>query len=364
MTPVVRTLGLVLVLCALGGCAAQRAIVSGAPALQGLDAPLELGATPFHPQQALDCGPAALATVLGAAGVEASPEALVREVFTPGLGGSLQLELVAAARARGFVPYVVAPEPDALFAELLAGRPVLVLQNLRLRSWPAWHYAVVIGADPAAERVLLRSGAERRLAEPASRFLRSWNRADRWGLVLLEPGTLPAKPDRGRYFEAVAGLEDTGNHAAAATAWEAALALWPGDAVARFGFATASYLGGDLAAARAGYAALLADQPDHAAAMNNQAHVLAELGCTASARVLALRAVAAAPAGGEIAAAAADTLAALPADAVDGPDCDAREVPRAAPADGSGAVIFPDAVSPMRTYTRPASQVRNPGVIG
>lgn len=355
---------MVLLIGALGGCATQRAVVSGAPSLQGRAAPLELSGTPFHPQEALDCGPAALATVLGAAGVEASPEALLREVFTPGLGGSLQLELVAAARARGFLPYLVAPEPDALFAELLAGRPVLVLQNLRLRSWPAWHYAVVIGADPGRERVILRSGAERRLATPAAGFLRSWDRAARWGLVLLEPGTLPASPDRSRYFEAVAGLEDTGRFAAAAAAWRAALTEWPDDPVARFGFATASYLDGDLAAARAGYAALLADEPGHAAALNNLANVLRDLGCPASARALVRRAVAAAPAGGEIAAAAADTLAGLPADAVDGPDCDAPAAPRAAPADGSGAAIFPDAASTVRPYTRPASQERSSGVIG
>lgn len=352
----IRALGLWLLLCALGGCAAQRAIVSGAPALQGLDTPLELDATPFHPQQALDCGPAALATVLGAAGVAAQPDTLAREVFTPGLGGSLQLELVAAARARGFLPYVVAPEPDALFAELAAGRPVLVLQNLGLRSWPAWHYAVVIGADPVSEQVLLRSGVERRLVMPAGKFLRTWDRADRWGLVLLEPGTLPAQPDRGRYFEAVAGLEDTGNPAAAAAAWEAALVRWPGDTVARFGFATANYLDGKLDAARAAYAALLADQPDHAAALNNQANVLADLGCAASARTLALRAVAAAPAGGEIAAAAADTLAGLPQGVVDGPGCNAPEVPDELPGAGIDAAIFPDAAARPWPYTRQASQ--------
>jgi len=364
VTSVIRVLGLLLVIGALGGCAAQRAIVAGAPALQGLEAPLELSATPFYPQEALDCGPAALATVLGAAGVEAHPGALAREVFTPGLGGSLQLELVAAARARGFLPYVIAPELDALFAELAAGRPVLVLQNLRLRSWPAWHYAVVIGADPAAERIILRSGAERRLVLPAAKFLRSWERADRWGLVLLEPGAQPAQPDRGRYFEAVAGLEDTGRYAAAAVAWAAALALWPADPVARFGFATASYLDGDLAAARAGYAALLADEPYHAAALNNLANVLADLGCKAGARALALRAVAAAPAGGELAAAAADTLAGLPAGAADRPGCEVAAPPAAAPADDGGAAIFPDAASPARPYTRRALQDKPPGTKG
>jgi hypothetical protein len=70
-----------------------------APRRCGADAPIELADTPFFPQEALQCGPAALATVLGAAGVAAHPDALAREVYTPGLGGSLQLELVAAARA-------------------------------------------------------------------------------------------------------------------------------------------------------------------------------------------------------------------------------------------------------------------------
>lgn len=321
MSAALRGLGLLLVIGALGGCAAQRAIVSGAPSLQGRDEPVELVQTPFFPQQDLQCGPAALATALGAAGADTHPDELVREVYTPGLGGSLQLELVAAARARGFVPYVVTREPDALFAELLAGRPVLVLQNLRLRTWPAWHYAVVIGAEPGAEQIILRSGADRRLEMPAARFMRSWDRADRWGLVLLEPGMLPARPDRQRYFEAVTGLEETGRFGAAAAAWEAALLAWPGDPIARFGLGTALYLAGELPAARAAYEALLSVEPDHAGALNNLANLLADLGCRASARHLAKRAVAAAPPGSALAAAAADTLQALPAEGSDLGDC-------------------------------------------
>src|SRR6056297_4278329 len=246
-----------LLACALlvgvGGCAVQRAPLSETPALAGRDAPVELAGTPFYPQEALNCGPAALATLLGAAGRAARPEALAEEVYTPGLGGSLQLELVAAARARGFLPYRVAPDADALAAELLAGRPVLVLQNLRLRSWPAWHYAVLVGADPAADAVVLRSGTERRLSMPAGRFMRTWDRAGRWGLVLLEPGELPARPMRAHYFDAVAGLEETGRHDAAAAAWQAALQHWPDDSVALFGLATAHHLAGRAEAARAGY---------------------------------------------------------------------------------------------------------------
>lgn len=315
--------GLVLLLsaCALGGCATQRASVSGLPSLQGRTEAFELSDTPFYPQSELQCGPAALATVLGAAGVETPPERLVDEVYTPGLGGSLQLELIAAARARGFLPYRILPEPDALVAELLAGRPVLVLQNLKLRSLPAWHYAVVIGVDPAREQWLLRSGTERRHTISARRFARSWDLADRWAVVLLEPGQLPARPDRQRYAEAVVGLEETGRYGPAAAAWGAALELWPEDPVARFGQATAHHLAGDLDRARAGYESLLETAPDHAAALNNLASLMADAGCPATARSLALRAVEAAAAGSEIASAAADTLENLPPDTGDGSGC-------------------------------------------
>jgi tetratricopeptide (TPR) repeat protein len=315
-----RRLGLLL-LVALGGCASQRAVVSEAPAMQGRTIPVELVDIPFFPQEELQCGPAALATVLGAAGVDATPEQLAAEVFTPGLAGSLQLELVAAARSRGLVPYLLPPTPDAIFAELLAGRPVLVLQNLRLRSLPAWHYAVVIGADPRTEQLVLRSGTEERLVLPSGKFLGSWDLADRWGLVLLRPGALPANPDRDRYFEAVAGLEAVGRHAAAARAWEAALRVWPEDDVGLFGFATASHLAGHLPAAYDAYAGLIRRRPDHAAALNNLAHLLAAQGCPRAARVLAERALGAAPAGSVMAGAAEGTLRQLRANAPEGSAC-------------------------------------------
>ena len=69
---------------------------------------------------------AALATVLKHAGANVDADGLVREVYVEGLRGSLQLELLGATRRHGFIPYVLAPEADALVAELAARRPVLV----------------------------------------------------------------------------------------------------------------------------------------------------------------------------------------------------------------------------------------------
>jgi tetratricopeptide (TPR) repeat protein len=303
---------------ALAGCAGQLALDDGGASLP--DARIELASVPFFAQTELQCGPAALATVLGAAGRDAAPDDLAGEVYTPGLGGSLQIELVAAARARGLLPYELEPEPAALMAELAAGRPPLVLQNLRLEAWPAWHYAVLVGVEPEERQVLLRSGTERRKLVGWSSFLRTWRRAGSWALVLLEPGELPARPERRRYFEAVAGLEETGRYEAAARAWQVALTEWHDDPVARYGLATAHHLAGDLDAARAGYEALLLDQPGHAAALNNLADLAAASGCPAAARRLAERARSSTD-NDAIAAAIADTLAGLPPADVDGAGC-------------------------------------------
>ena len=65
---------------------------------------VQLSSVPFYPQEAYQCGPAALAGVLGAAGVAATPSSLAPQVYLPGRQGSLQLELMAASRRAGRIP--------------------------------------------------------------------------------------------------------------------------------------------------------------------------------------------------------------------------------------------------------------------
>src|SRR5574342_247053 len=62
---------------------------------------VELARVPFFAQEAYQCGPAALAMALGAAGKRVTPEELVAEVYLPGREGSLQVEMLAATRRQG-----------------------------------------------------------------------------------------------------------------------------------------------------------------------------------------------------------------------------------------------------------------------
>lgn len=209
----------------LAGCASRGTVPPTAPERS---AP-ELTGTPFFAQDAYQCGPAALATVLGASGAETAPEALVSEVYIPERKGSLQAEMVGAARKRERVPVKLPAGLNAfeVLAEAVgAGHPVLVMQNIGLRILPAWHYAVVIGIDADARQVILRSGTERRLVMPFDAFAKSWAASDTWGVTLHEAGAPPPWAALDDWMQTVAVWSRT-QPEAAAVASEAATRQWP-----------------------------------------------------------------------------------------------------------------------------------------
>lgn len=97
-------------------------------------------------------------------------------------------------------------------------------------------------------------------------------------MVVLAPDELPTAPERSRYFEAIAALEQAGRVEGAAIAWQTALDKWPGDTVALFGLANSRFAMRDYRAAEAAYRDLLEHDPTLIAARNNLALALAEQG--------------------------------------------------------------------------------------
>ncbi|BAZ92888.1 uncharacterized protein FOKN1_0484 [Thiohalobacter thiocyanaticus] len=265
----------------LAGCAGQPSLTER-PGPTPVE--VELAAVPFHPQQAYQCGPAALATVLNSAGVETGPGELTPEVYLPGRHGSLQAELVAAVRRHERLPYQPDPDIEALIRQLQAGHPVLVLQNLGVAALPRWHYAVVVGYSGERDSFILRSGTERRKLVDRDLFLRTWRRAGHWALVVLPPERLPADPDPDRYLQAAADLESTGRIDTARRAYATASRHWPQRPAAWYGLGNTHYLAGEYEAAEAAYRQALELDPDNAAAHNNLARALLAQGCADAAR--------------------------------------------------------------------------------
>lgn len=239
---------------------------------------IELEDTAFFPQKTSQCGPAALATLFKSSGSTVGPDELAPYLYLPGRRGTLQVEIISASRRFGRIPYVIDSEPSALQAELLAGRPILVLQNLGLRLIPVFHYAVVVGIL-ADDQVVLRSGEERRLVMAGGRFAATWRRADSWGMVLLRPGELPANAVLNRYLLEVAAVESAGQLDIARAAYEAALTRWPDQPDALFGLANTLLAQGHSNEAAGIYRKLIEIQPRHTAAINNLAEALSRQGC-------------------------------------------------------------------------------------
>ena len=239
---------------------------------------IELNQAPFFPQERYQCGPAALATLLAMSGVEVRLDDIVDKVYLPGREGSLQLELLAATRNSGRLPYVIDGTMAAIRKELWAGRPVLILQNLGVAAIPRWHYAVVIGIDSGRDEVVLRSGTDRRRVMGLDTFLQTWRRGEYWAMVVLRPDELPASANRERYFAAISALEETGQLDTAEQAWQTAAIYWPDDPVVRFGSANVSLARGEFEAAERKYRAMLHDDESLVAARNNLALALAEQG--------------------------------------------------------------------------------------
>jgi tetratricopeptide (TPR) repeat protein len=267
----------VLVLIFGTGCAGRNDVRLVAP-----DQGVELTATPFFAQEKYQCGPAALAMLLGASGIAVHPDELTPAVYLPGRQGSLQMELAAACRQWGRIACPIPSTLTGLTAEIQSGRPVLVLQNLGFERWPIYHYAVVIGVLPP-DRLVLRSGTRERVEMPAADFNRTWQRAGSWGMIALSPGDLPQTADPVTYMTAVAAFESAGNADSAAAAYQAGLAVWPDNSMILFALANNHLEQNRPARAEALYRTLLAADPDHVAAANNLAEALARQGDLAQA---------------------------------------------------------------------------------
>lgn len=261
-----------LLLVALAGCQSR------APLSAGMPGEAQVPAVPFFPQDDYQCGPAALATVLGSAGVAAAPQALVAEVWLPQRQGSLAMELVAAARARERLVYPVTT-PSALMANLDVGYPVLVLQNLALSFYPRWHFAVVTGYRRDGASVILNT--DTREAEPMrwNRFVRTWQRADQQGWVVLPVGELPPQTRPVLLVQALEELAGTAGAAAAAPYWHATAQRYPDDYLVQFALGNHLWARQQSAAAIEAWRTATVLRPQAFAAWNNLALALAALGC-------------------------------------------------------------------------------------
>jgi len=259
----------------------SRQILADMP--EDLPPAVELSATPFFAQTEHQCGPAALATLLQSHNVDVTPETLSTQMYIPERKGSLQIELAVAARRHGMLPYPLDPALNDLLVELAAGNPVLVMQNLGFGWWPQWHYAVVIGYDIANNELLLRSGTTRRWQTTFAAFVNTWKRADKWGLVIVPVGTIPATASISTYLKTAYAFEETGLYVQALDSYRAATRQWPEDISAWITLGNMEYKAGNNDKAVAALLNASSLSPETVMTWNNLAYALHANGCPAQA---------------------------------------------------------------------------------
>ena len=266
---------------AAGGCVAvkPRAVTPGATAMV-------LEEVPVRRFGVLACGAGSLSAVLNFHGDPVALEALDASLPKGRHGGVVSLDLVLAARRRGFDARLVEGSPRVVVDELLAERPVILMVQVLDGPGGAndlFHYLVLDGVDPARGLVRLQWGDGKPVWTSFEKLEGPW-RKTKHATILVAPGEdgEAGEDERRRFLRYAVALEEAGRGDEAAALYrhlladdgrpdaEAAL-LWTNLGNVESGR-------GRTAEAEAAYREALAHDPEGADALNNLAWLLLEEG--------------------------------------------------------------------------------------
>lgn len=141
---------------------------------------------PFFSDGTDQCGPATLASVLTYWGIPSEPAVLKVEMYRPQLGGTLPIDFLLAAQARGLQTEGSGGTLESLKTELDAHHPVVALLNLGWAVFPQGHYVVITGYDERQQEVYMHSGLARDLFVSYTQFFIYWEKTGRW-MLRLQP---------------------------------------------------------------------------------------------------------------------------------------------------------------------------------
>jgi tetratricopeptide (TPR) repeat protein len=221
------------------------------------------------------CGPGSLALVLSAHGEPHSPGDL--EPLLPDVAGRgvLSVDMLLAARARGFDAALVTGSQAVLRAEVEAGRPSILM--LRLLDAPGskkdiYHYVVVDGFDPARQLFRFQFGDAKARWAPLASVESSWKPTGH-ALLVAQPAS---RTDA--LIDEALSLERAGRFAESADLYRSVLAVRPDYVRAWANFGNVSSSAGKRDEAERAYRKALALAPADPDALNNLAWLLLEEG--------------------------------------------------------------------------------------
>lgn len=245
---------------------------------------------PGVPMQRWDiksCGAGSLAAVLQAHGDTKTMEAWQAELPKT-RGGVMSIDLVHAARARGFDASLVTGSREIIDAELRDGRPVILMLKVIQapgRSFDFFHYIVIDGYDPERRVYRTQFGDGHARWTTIERLAPAWKSTKNATIVIR-----PRDPNAAALRTAVR-LEEEGKLALAAHAYREILQRDPDSVLAWTNLGNAEMRAGRRAAAEEAFRKAIEIDPEAADALNNLAWLLYEERRIDEAEPLARRAV-------------------------------------------------------------------------
>jgi ABC-type bacteriocin/lantibiotic exporter with double-glycine peptidase domain len=175
-------LGAVLpcLLCLLAGCAS-----TGGTPLQGS---VILPGVPFFKQEAYQCGPTVLATVVDywyqqtGKGDRVTPEQIVPEIYSPSAKGVLGIDLEIYGKKHGFQGRQFPGKPEDLRAAIDLGIPPIIFVDYGFAFYQQGHFMVVTGYRP--DGIIVNNGTHENQFISEEDIDRIWKKTGYWTLLL------------------------------------------------------------------------------------------------------------------------------------------------------------------------------------
>jgi len=221
------------------------------------------------------CGAGSLATVLQHYGDPTSMQQW--DAALPKThGGVMTVDMLIAARQKGFDAQIVTGSPELIENELREGRPVILMLQVIAgpgQKFDFYHYIVADGIDP--ERGLIRTqwGDRQERWVTLDRLEKAWSGGGHTAIV-IQPKT--REDDLKQSLLAAVALEEDGKYAEAAARYRDIIAAHPDSPVALTDLGNVEEKLGDRPAAEESFRKALAVNPASRDALNNLAWLLYE----------------------------------------------------------------------------------------
>jgi tetratricopeptide (TPR) repeat protein len=214
------------------------------------------------------CGAGSLSTVLQHYG-DPTTMAQWDATLPKTRGGVLTIDMILAARQKGFDANLVTGTPALIENELQQGRPAIVMLQVVFapyQSYDFFHYIVIDGFDPERNLIRTQFGDGKARWLPFQRLEKAWKGGGHAAILIHD--------DLGAALRAAVALEDEGKYADAADRYRAILQHHPDSALAFTDLGNAEVKLGHAAQAEEAFRKALAMDPTSRDALNNLAWLL------------------------------------------------------------------------------------------